>query len=159
MRCCLVSFICLPSWFPFWAALGCRCRLVSLHLFSSLHDLHSGLPLPPCLPSFVSLPGLHSGLLVAAAAALSPFRSFSAPLSESAHSFGERWLNAAASVHLLAAGAGAADPAAERFIPSDPGAGRSQIRRLWRPSTCWACILWDPWPDSYKVIQRQKRGF
>ena len=27
-RCRLVSQACLPSWFPFWAALGCRCRLV-----------------------------------------------------------------------------------------------------------------------------------
>ena len=31
------------------------------------------MPLPPCLPSFVSLHDLHSGLLLAAPAALSPF--------------------------------------------------------------------------------------
>ena len=31
---CLPSspFICLPSWSPFWAAVGCRCCLVSLHM-------------------------------------------------------------------------------------------------------------------------------
>ena len=28
-RCRLVSQACLSSWSPFWAALGCRCRLVS----------------------------------------------------------------------------------------------------------------------------------
>ena len=55
---CSWPFICLPSWSPFWAALGCRCRLV--YLCVSLHGLHSWLPLPPCC----------SGLVLAAAAAL-----------------------------------------------------------------------------------------
>ena len=92
----LSPFICLPAWSPFWPALGCRCRLVSLHVFPficlfwaalgspcRLVALHlstcmisivacSWLPLPPCLPSFVSLHDLHS-LLWATAAALSPF--------------------------------------------------------------------------------------
>ena len=35
--CRLLSRACLPSWFPFWAALGCRCplspKVVSLHDF------------------------------------------------------------------------------------------------------------------------------
>ena len=35
-RCRLVSQARLPSWSPFWAALGCRCRLVPLHLSSNL---------------------------------------------------------------------------------------------------------------------------
>ena len=87
---------CLPSLSPFWAALGRRCRPVSLHLSPCmisilacscgcrLVSLHlspcmisilacSWLLLPPCLPSFVSLRDLPSGLLLAAAAALSPF--------------------------------------------------------------------------------------
>ena len=34
-RCRLVPQACLPSWFPFWAALGCRCRLVSQACFPS----------------------------------------------------------------------------------------------------------------------------
>ena len=62
-----VSQACLPSRSPFWAALGgscCRCSLVSQACLPSrswlplpppklvpLRDLHSGLPLPPCLPS------------------------------------------------------------------------------------------------------------
>ena len=32
----LCPFICPPSWSPFWAALGCRYRLVPLHLSSNL---------------------------------------------------------------------------------------------------------------------------
>ena len=53
----------------------CHCRLVSLHLSAFLISILacSWLPLPPCLPSFVSLHDLHAGLLLAAAAALSPF--------------------------------------------------------------------------------------
>ena len=74
---CLSSspFICFPSWSLFWAALGCRCRLVSLHMSPFLMSILgcSWLPLPLRLPSFVSLHDLHSGLLLAAAAALSPF--------------------------------------------------------------------------------------
>ena len=35
-HCRLVSQARLPSWSPFWAALGCRCRLVPLHLSSNL---------------------------------------------------------------------------------------------------------------------------
>ena len=71
----LSPFICLPAWSPFRPALGCRCRLVSLHLSPCMISIQacSWLPLPPCLPSFVSLHDLHSGLLLAAAAALSPF--------------------------------------------------------------------------------------
>ena len=38
---CLPSFV-SHSWSPFGPAVGCRCRLVSLH-FASLHDLHSAL--------------------------------------------------------------------------------------------------------------------
>ena len=52
--------------------------LVSLCVpsFVPLHDLHSGLPLAAAAalsPKLVSLHDLHSGLLLAAAAALSPF--------------------------------------------------------------------------------------
>ena len=70
----LSPFICLPAWSPFWAALGCPCCLVSLHLSPFMISVLgcSWLPLPPCLPSFVPLHNLHSGLLLAAAAALSP---------------------------------------------------------------------------------------
>ena len=66
----LSPFICLPAWSPFWAALG-----VSLHLSPCMISILgcSWLPLPPCLPSFVSLHDLHSGLLLPAVAALSPF--------------------------------------------------------------------------------------
>ena len=49
-----------------------------------LRDLTQGcswLPLPPCLPSFVSLHDLHSGLLLASAAALSPFMCLSCVIS------------------------------------------------------------------------------
>ena len=80
-----VSFMCPPSWSPFWPALGCSCLHLSpfvisilacswlrLPSFVSLHDLHSGLLLAApafiCLPSFVSLRDLHSGLLFAAPA-------------------------------------------------------------------------------------------
>ena len=50
-RCRLVSQACLPSWFPFWAALGCRFRLVSQACLPSWSLLGcSWLPLPPCLP-------------------------------------------------------------------------------------------------------------
>ena len=47
---------------------------VSLHLFPFTISILgcSWLPLPPCLPSFAPLHDLHSGLLLAAAAALSP---------------------------------------------------------------------------------------
>ena len=93
----LSPFICLPAWSPFWAALGCGCRLVSLHLFPCMISILgcswlplppclpsfvscmisilacSWLPLPPCLPSFVPLHDLHSGLLSAAPATLPPF--------------------------------------------------------------------------------------
>ena len=59
---CLPSspFICLPSWSPFWAAVGCRCCLVSLQMSPFMISilLYSWLPLPPCLPSFVSLHSL-----------------------------------------------------------------------------------------------------
>ena len=67
----LSPFICLPSWSPFWAALGCRCRLVSLHLSPFMISILgcSWLPLSPSLTSFVSLHDLHSGLLLAAAVA------------------------------------------------------------------------------------------
>ena len=50
-----------------------RCRLVSLHLAPCMILACSWPPLPPCLPSFVFLHDLHSALLLAAAAALSPF--------------------------------------------------------------------------------------
>ena len=53
----------------FRVAVGCRCRLVSLHLspfiISGLDC--SWLPLPPCLLACVSLHDLHSGLLLATA--------------------------------------------------------------------------------------------
>ena len=98
----LFPFIWFPSWFPFWAALGYRCRLVPS--FVPLHDLRSGhlaaVALSPfiCLPSwspfwtalgcrchlislhlpyFVSLHDLHSGLLLAAAAPCLPLQSLS----------------------------------------------------------------------------------
>ena len=66
----LSCFICLPSWSPFWAALGCRCRLFLLHLSPFMTSINSGLLLAAaeaCLPSCVSLHDLHSGLLLAAA--------------------------------------------------------------------------------------------
>ena len=70
-RCRLVSQACLPSWFPFWAVLGCRLSPKPV----SLHDLPSGLLLaaPAALsPKPFSLHDFLSGLLLAAAAALSP---------------------------------------------------------------------------------------
>ena len=74
------AFICLPSLVSLhdlWPALGCPCRpvgcrccLASLHLSPFMISILgcSWLPLPPCLPSFVSLRDLHSGLLLAAPA-------------------------------------------------------------------------------------------
>ena len=71
-------FICPPSWSPLRATLGGRCRLVFLDLSPFMISILAcaWLPLPPCLPSFVSLHGLLSGLLLAAAAAWSPFICF-----------------------------------------------------------------------------------
>ena len=44
---------CFPSWFPFWAALVCRCRLVSQAWSPFMISIRgcSWLPLPPSLPS------------------------------------------------------------------------------------------------------------
>ena len=70
----LSPFICLSSWSPFRAVLGCRCRLVSQACLPN--DLHSGLFLAAAAaalsPKLVALHDLRSGLLLAAAAALSP---------------------------------------------------------------------------------------
>ena len=64
------------SWLPLPPCLPSFVCLVSLHLspfmISILVCSWLPLPLPPCLPAFVSLHDLHSGLLLAAAAALSP---------------------------------------------------------------------------------------
>ena len=59
----LSPFICLPSRSLFWAALGRRCRLVSLHLPPFMISILAccWVRLPPCLPSFVTL---HSLLFV-----------------------------------------------------------------------------------------------
>ena len=73
--CCrLVSQACLPSWFLFWASwrpLPCW----SFFMVSLLGC--SWLPLPPCLPSLSPFMIFSSGLLLAAAAALSPKSLFS----------------------------------------------------------------------------------
>ena len=71
-RCRLVSQACLPSWFPFWPALGCRCRLVSQLV--SLHGLFWA-ALGCCCRLVSQLVCLHDfpfGLFLAAAAALTP---------------------------------------------------------------------------------------
>ena len=69
-------FICPPTWSPFWPALGCPCLhlppLICLPLWSPFWPACSWLLLPPCLPSFVSLRHLHSGLLLAAPAFICP---------------------------------------------------------------------------------------
>ena len=71
-RCRLVSQACLPSWSPFWAALGCRCRLVSQLV--PLHDFPSGLLLAAAsvVSQLVCLHDFPFGLLLVATAALSP---------------------------------------------------------------------------------------
>ena len=52
-RRCVISQACLPSWFPFWAALGCRCCFFSQACLRSWFRFGVAffLPLPPSLPS------------------------------------------------------------------------------------------------------------
>ena len=56
----LSPFICFPSWFPFWPAVGCGCRLVFLHLSPFIAFFCLSVLVPVSASSGLALHSFHS---------------------------------------------------------------------------------------------------